>query len=613
MRTVGAEYQEDGTCIFTVWAPQKEAMLLHVIYPKEHKVEMQKDKYGYFKTELSNVHPESRYFFMPEGESDYPDPGSNYQPEGVHGPSQVVDHRSYQWQDGSWRGLPFKNLVLYELHVGTFTPEGTFEAIIPLLDDIADTGINAIELLPVSQFPGNRNWGYDGVYPYAVQASYGGPNSFKKLVDACHKRGIAVFLDVVYNHLGPEGNYFGKYGPYFTDKYCTPWGDALNYDGAWSDGVREYFSNNPLYWFEHFHLDGLRLDAIHTVYDTGAICLWELIYNKKEELEQKLGRPLHLIAECDLNSPKVVKIPDLGGFGFTAQWLDDFHHALYVLLHKEGQHYYVDFGQMEQLAKAFTDGFVHSGEFISYRKRKHGVSSAGIPGDKFVAFTQNHDQIGNHVGSLRLSSLIDFERLKLGAAAIMLSSYVPMLFMGEEYAEENPFYYFISHSDKDLIKAVQKGRKEEFADFHWETDPPDPQAEETFNNSKLQWQKRREGKHGIMLQWYKALIHLRRTEPVLQNFNKSDLRVNLLGQDGLVLHRQSNNGEQHVFCLFNLSEKTLRYSLPNLKNSWVKILDSKDSKWQENNNTNVDLLPAQAQPEAELKLPPTSIAVYKGE
>ncbi|MCC9136085.1 malto-oligosyltrehalose trehalohydrolase [Pontibacter silvestris] len=456
MKKVGAEYQEDGHCAFTVWAPQKESMTLHLIHPKEHKVEMQKDKYGYFKVELTDIQPGTKYFFMPDGETDYPDPASNYQPEDVHGPSQVVNHSAYAWQDTNWRGLPFKDLVLYELHVGTFTKEGTFEAIIPLLNDIAETGINAIELLPVSQFPGNRNWGYDGVYPYAVQASYGGPDSLKKLVDACHTSGIAVFLDVVYNHLGPEGNYFAKYGPYFTDQYCTPWGDALNFDGAWSDGVREYFSNNPLYWFEHYHLDGLRLDAIHTVYDTGAVCFWELTHNKKEELEQKLGRPLHMIAESDLNSPKVVKAPEVGGYGFTAQWLDDFHHALYVLLHQEGQKYYEDFGQMEQLAKAYTDGFVHSGEYVGFRKRKHGASSVGVPSDKFVVFTQNHDQVGNHVGSLRLSSLIDFERLKLGAAAIILAPYVPMLFMGDEYAEEAPFYYFISHSDTDLIKAVKR-------------------------------------------------------------------------------------------------------------------------------------------------------------
>lgn len=332
---------------------------------------------------------------------------------------------------------------------------------------------------------------------------------------------------------------------------------------------------------------------------------------KKEELEQRLGRPLYLIAESDLNSPKVVKTPEVGGYGFTAQWLDDFHHCLYVLLYPEGQKYYVDFGQMEQLAKAYTDGFVHSGEYVEFRKRKHGATSAGVPGDRFVVFTQNHDQVGNHVGSRRLSSLVGFERLKLGAAAVMLSPYVPMLFMGDEYAKDAPFYYFTSHSDKELVKAVQQGRKEEFAAFHWDEEPPDPQAEETFHSSKLQWHKRTEGKHRIMLQWYKELIRLRRSEPVLQNYGKSSVRVDPLGQDGFVLHRQSSDGQQHIFCLFNLSEKTLTHALPNLATRWEKVLGSKESACLENSKEKVNLLPKQAQNEEELQLPPLSVSVYK--
>ncbi|HYH54971.1 MAG TPA: malto-oligosyltrehalose trehalohydrolase, partial [Anseongella sp.] len=517
MDTPGPRYLKEGACIFKVWAPQKKSMSLQLVHPVEKKIEMQRDEEGYF-TVTAHITPGTRYFLTPDNEKGYPDPASHFQPEGVHGPSEVVDHSLYGWQDSSWKGIPFKELVIYELHTGTFTEEGTFEAIIPLLDDLAGTGINAIELMPVTQFPGRRNWGYDGVYPYAVQNSYGGPEGLRKLVDACHRKGMAVLLDVVYNHLGPEGNYFDRFGPYFTDKYRTPWGKALNFDGEWSDGVRTYFASNPLHWFEHYHIDGLRCDAIHAVFDTGAVNFWELAGAKIKAFRQKAGREVYLIAESDLNSPKVIKHPEAGGLGFTAQWLDDFHHALYVLLDKKGKERYADFGSIRQLAKAYTDGFVHSGEYVSFRKRRHGASSSGIPGDKFIVFNQNHDLIGNRALAERLSALVDFERLKLAAAAILLSPYIPLLFMGEEYGEESPFFYFVSHSDEELIKAVREGRKKEFAGFNWEADPPDPLDETTFGRSKLKWHQRGEGKHLILLQWHKELIRLRRSHPALQTF-----------------------------------------------------------------------------------------------
>ena len=335
-RSLSAERINKKTS-FTVWAPLKNSMTLHLLPPNEGVVEMVKDKEGYWQIAVDHLPNDTRYFFKPDGEQDLPDPASRYQPEGVHGPSQVIDHSEYKWQDVNWKNLPLEELIIYELHVGTFTPEGNFEAIIPRLDELKSLGINALELMPVSQFPGDRNWGYDGVYPYAVQNSYGGPTGLKKLVDACHQKGIAVFLDVVYNHLGPEGNYFSSFAPYFTNKYCTPWGDALNFDGDWSDGVRDYFSDNVLYWFEHYHIDGLRCDAIHMVFDNGAVNFWELTHNKVKAFEKKAGRPFYLIAESDLNSPKVIKTPDYGGYGFNAQWLDDFHHALYVLLDEKAK------------------------------------------------------------------------------------------------------------------------------------------------------------------------------------------------------------------------------------------------------------------------------------
>ncbi|QCR23190.1 malto-oligosyltrehalose trehalohydrolase [Pontibacter sp. SGAir0037] len=608
----GASYSENGHCTFSVWAPHRESMLLHLVYPQDQKHEMQKDKWGYFSIELEGISPGDRYFFMPDGEHDYPDPASHYQPEGVHGPSQVVDHRSYTWLDTNWRGIPFKDLILYELHIGTFTPEGTFEAAIPYLDDLVQSGINAVEVMPVSEFPGGRNWGYDGVFPYAAQSTYGGPTGFKHFVDACHARGIAVFLDVVYNHLGPEGNYFSQYGPYFTDAYCTPWGDAINYDGAWCDPVREYFSNNPIHWFKNYHIDGLRLDAIHTIYDTGAVSFWELTYNKIKQLEQKLGKSFYMIAESDLNSPRVIKSPEMGGFGFDAQWLDDFHHALYVKLDKEGQHLYEDFGQMEQVGKAYKEGFVHSGDYVRFRKRKHGASSAGVSGNKFIVFNQNHDQVGNRVRGERLTVLVSFERLKLAAAAILLSPYIPMLFMGEEYAEDKPFFYFVSHSDKKLIKAVQQGRQKEFEGFNWEVAPPDPQAEDTFQQSKLDWQKRKEGKHRTMLLWHQQLIKLRRSNPVLQNFNKNGLNVIPLDQKGYVLQRKSFDGQVSLLCIFNLSEDKIPYTFPTWSDNWEKILDSNSAEWLEHSDQKLPTAPGTAPAGKKINLPALSVSVYQG-
>lgn len=595
---------------FSVWAPLKEKLTLHIVSPVDRQVAMSKNKEGYFELELEDVSPGARYFFNPDDEGDFPDPASKFQPDGVHGPSALVDHSRFEWTDDNWRGIPLRETIIYELHVGTFTKEGSFEAIIPFLDELKDTGINAIELMPVAQFPGNRNWGYDAVFPYAVQNSYGGPDGLKRLVNACHEKGISVFLDVVYNHLGPEGNYLGKFGPYFTDRYVTPWGDALNFDGPWSDGVRDFFINNALYWFEHYHIDGLRLDAVHTIFDSGAVHFWELLHKRVSLLEEKLGRQLYMVAESDLNSTKVVKLPEAGGFGFDAQWLDDFHHALYVILDEEGKKRYADFGTMEQLAKAFADGFVHSGEWVQFRKRKHGSSSAGTRGDKFVVFNNNHDQAGNRIGGERLCMLVNEERVKLAAAAIMLSPYVPMLFMGEEYADDTPFFYFVSHSDEELIEAVRNGRKEEFKEYGFDREPPDAQSEDTFLSSKINWHKRNQPRHKTVLEWHKHLITLRRTHPVLQNFDKNDIRAHALGERGLLIHRYTNAGRQHLVILFNFSEEELSCTLPNESSVWKKMLDSKAAQWMNGKEGNISADELQAK--STLLLPPLSVVVYEG-
>jgi maltooligosyltrehalose trehalohydrolase len=593
---------------FKVWAPEKKEMILHVVHPFDKEFVMAKDEEGYFSVDADAKAKELRYFFKPNNEKDFPDPASQFQPEGVHGPSQTIDHSSYQWKDDNWKGTSMKEWIIYELHVGTFTEQGTFEAVIDRLHDLIDVGINAIEIMPVTQFPGNRNWGYDGVFPYAVQNSYGGPDGLKKLVDACHQKGIAVVLDVVYNHLGPEGNYFSQFGPYFNSKYHTPWGDAINFDDAWSDGVRDFFSDNIIYWFENFHIDAVRCDAIHAIFDNGAVHFWQLAHQKVKALEEKTGRQFHLIAESDLNDPKVVKLPQEGGYGFDAQWLDDFHHALYILINPSDKQRYCDFGSMQQLAKAYNDGFVHSGEWVKFRKKKYGASSAGIAGDKFVIFTQNHDQIGNRPDGKRLNMLIDFERMKLAAAAILLAPYIPMLFMGEEYADESPFFYFVSHSDHALIKAVQEGRKKEFEDFGFGDDVPDPQDENTFHQSKLQWQTRNKEHHRVILNWYKELIRLRKTLSPLKEFEKNNVHAEVIDEKGLALSRQNNETGEGVTCLFNFSDNEISYSAE--KNLSSKLLDSKDEQWKHHKSLGNNNHENNAEKGNAIRLQPASVVVY---
>lgn len=574
MNPIGAIYQPDKT-LFSVWAPLLNSVTLHIVSPAEERLQMLKNEQGYFTLSVNGVQPGTKYFFNPGEEHDLPDPASHYQPQGVHGPSEVVKHSDWPWTDQQWRGITFNELVLYEIHVGTFTQEGTFEAIIPRLDDLAETGINAIELMPVAQFPGERNWGYDGVYPFAVQNTYGGPTELKKLINACHEKGIAVFLDVVYNHLGPEGNYFSHYGPYFTDAYKVPWGNAMNVDGEWADGVREFMKLNITHWFEHYHIDGLRLDAIHTIIDTSATHILEELNAHARRLSEHAGRSLHMIAESDLNSPRVLYSPERGGYGFTAQWLDDFHHALYVLLDERGKERYEDFGSTAQLAKALKDGFVLSGDYVKFRKRKYGSSSAGISGDRFVVFNQNHDQIGNRPNGERLSVLTDFEGQKIAAAIMILSPYVPMFFMGEEYGDETPFYYFVSHSDPDLIEAVREGRKKDFA-IGGVFDAKDAQEEKTFLDSKINWHKRKEGKHAVMLQWIKTLLLLRKTNKVFANVDKQNLQAYSPMEGCLVMHRQDEFAEKQAVCIYNLCDCEVKLSLPPSSTSWVKLIGSSD-------------------------------------
>lgn len=603
---LGAYYLGNGQCEFVVWAPLIQKVSLHLVAPTERLIPMEHQEKGYWRVVVDDVSPETLYWYRLAEERDRPDPASHFQPRGVHGPSQVIDHRSFHWNDALWRNIDLADLILYELHVGTFTPEGTFQAVIPRLPALQELGVNAIELMPVAQFPGERNWGYDGVYPFAVQNSYGGPTGLKQLVNACHQQGIAVVLDVVYNHLGPEGNYLWDFGPYFTDRYRTPWGQAINFDGPYSDEVRRFFITNALFWFQHYHIDALRLDAIHAIYDHSAIPFLQDLAQQVESFVRKTGQRVYLIAESDLNNARVIRPKELGGYGIHAQWCDDFHHALHTVLTGEDQGYYQDFGHIEHLVKSLREGFVYSGQYSVYRQRQHGNSAADRPADQFVVFIQNHDQIGNRMLGERLSQLLSFESLKLAAGVMLLSPYIPLLFMGEEYGEEAPFLYFVSHSDPGLIEAVREGRKEEFRAFTWRGEMPDPQSVETFRQSKLHWEKQAEGAHKVLRNFYQTLIRLRKEIPALAHLQKDHLEV-WGAEEKKVLWMRRWMENSHIFALFNFQDTDLRLDISLPGRQWRKIMASADSIW----NGPGGLFPEQIHVSQELTINGRSFAVYK--
>jgi maltooligosyltrehalose trehalohydrolase len=570
---LGAVWSTDGTCKFLLWAPRTKKVDVRIEGARGARtITLDALDRGYFFGTAKDVNAGALYQYVLDGKTARPDPVSQFQPRGVHGPSQVMDGR-FDWNDKAWRGLELKKYVLYELHVGTFTPEGTFDAIIPRIANLKQLGITAIELMPVAQFPGARNWGYDGTYPFAVQDSYGGPAALKRLVNACHEQGMAVVLDVVYNHLGPEGNYLGEFAPYFTEAYRTPWGAALNFDGPHSDEVRRYFIQNALQWIQEFHFDGLRLDAINAIVDTSARKFLEELSAECHAAGEKLNRPVYLIAESDRNDAKVVEGSEVGGWGLDASWNDDFHHALHVLMTGERNGYYEDYSGVEDLARAFRDGFIYAGQYSNFRQKRHGTSTHDLHGEHFVVFSQDHDQIGNRMLADRYSQTMSPGQLKLAAAVVLLSPYVPMLFMGEEYGEPAPFQYFVSHEDKGLIEAVRKGREEEFARFQWAHKLPDPQAEDTFLRSKMNWDLQNSGKYKIIREFYRELLDLRARIPALSELSKSDQEVvAFVEQDTLFIRRWK--GESHACIAFHFGETAVNVDAPIPVGRWKKLVDS---------------------------------------
>lgn len=575
-RKTGAEYLGDNATRFTVWAPLQDDVKV-ILKDKTNPLSLQRAEHGYWEKVIKEVGEGSLYKIQLKNGKEFPDPASRSQPDGVHSWSEVVDHSAFSWSDSSWEGLALSSMVIYELHVGTFTPEGTFEAVIAKLDHLLELGVNAIEIMPISQFPGNRNWGYDGVYPYAAQHSYGGVQGLKRMVDACHNKGIAVILDVVYNHMGPEGNYLAEFGPYFTDKYHTPWGSALNFDDQYSDEVRNFFIENALMWLEEFHIDGLRLDAVHEIIDRGARHLLKEISLRVDALQEKTGRAYVLIAESDLNDVKLINTYEKGGYGLEGQWVDDFHHALHTLLTGEDEGYYADFGKIEHLAKAYTQAFIYDGIYSDFRKRTVGNSPKGLPASKFVICIQNHDQIGNRMLGERLAGLITSEGLKLAATVTLTAPFVPMLFMGEEFAEDRPFQYFVSHGDEDLVKAVREGRKKEFQYFfNQEGDFQDPQAEETFNASKVNWSFREDASKRFIFEYYKNLLRLRK-QGIFDSLKETNIICESHEAKRVLQISSSHAMDLNIFLNFNKDEQEI--VMPSQGEDWKVLLASADTQW----------------------------------
>ena len=532
---------------FTVWAPNVSNVAVGIgekTYPMHGPSER-----GWWSVAVEQAGPGTDYgFVIDDDPKAWPDPRSQWQPQGVHGLSRVYDQTAFAWSDNGWDSPPLSRAVIYEMHVGTFTPGGTFDSAIERLDYLTDLGITHLEPMPAAAFPGEHGWGYDGAALFAVYEGYGGPDGLKRLVDACHARGLAVLLDVVYNHFGPVGNYSGKYGPYITDRHRTPWGGAVNFEDWGSDEVRRFFCDNALMWMRDYHIDGLRLDAVHEFVDRSAIHFMEQLSEETKALSTELGRRLVLIAESDLNDPRVVKPIETGGYGIDAQWSDDFHHALWTILTGKGAEkgYYVDFGSMEKLAKSLTKIFVNDGGYSSYRGQRHGRPVENLSPHQFLGYIQTHDQVGNRAIGDRVKQVVGMDRAKVAAGIVLMSPFVPMIFQGEEFAASTPFQYFADHDDPEMAKSVKMGRQREFVAFGWNPDDiPDPEDVETFRRSKLNWDEVREGRHAEMLDWYRRLIELREASPSLNDGEPGQTKISFSeARRWLVMER----GQVMVMC-----------------------------------------------------------------
>jgi maltooligosyltrehalose trehalohydrolase len=584
---LGATTLAEGRTAFEVWAPRADRVSVVLGAPAsdgtERVVDLDPGVHGYHRGSIDDVGAGDTYRYRlhrADGSSvDRPDPASRHQPEGVHGPSQVDDPAAFAWTDRGFQAKPLHEQVLYELHVGTFSEAGTFDGVVEHLDHLVELGVTTLELLPVAQFPGARNWGYDGVLPYAVQDSYGGPEGLRRLVDAAHARGLAVVLDVVYNHVGPEGNYLADFGPYFSDRYGTPWGDALNTDGELADPVRRFVVEHAVTCVRDLHVDGFRLDAVHGIVDTSAVHLLERLATEVQAEAARLGRTVHVVAESDLCDPRLVRPSEAGGYGLDGQWADDFHHAVHVALTGERDGYYADYVGLADLRTMLRDRYVFAGRYSSYRGRTVGRPARDVPYDRFVACVQNHDQVGNRMLGERLSELTDPAGCRFAAALLLTSPFVPMLFMGEEYADPAPFRYFVSHTDPDLIEAVRTGRREEFAAFAWKGEAPDPQAEETHRVSRVDLGLAHEaGRHAQLFACYRDLIALRRELTLLHRPDAPDPDVvEVPGRAAIAVHRR--DGHEAVLIVANADDGDVEVAVPTAPGPWEPVFTTEDERY----------------------------------
>jgi maltooligosyltrehalose trehalohydrolase len=572
---------------FAVWAPDRERVDVHV---GPERVEMSRAGDGWWRAAVEGAGPGTRYGFSLDRGPVRPDPRSASQPEGVEGLSEVVDHGRFTWRDRDWRGVTLRGAVLYELHIGTFSAGATFDSAIEHLPHLVDLGVDAVELMPVAEFPGARGWGYDGVDLFAPHHAYGGPDGLKRLVDACHATGLGVVIDVVYNHLGPAGNYLAEYGPYFSDRHRTNWGDAVNFAGRGSQEVRRFVVDNALMWYRDYHADGLRLDAVHAIVDDSAKPVLEYLAEEVDALAAHVRKPLFVIAESDLNDPRFVRSRDTGGLGLDAAWADEWHHALHAALTGERSGYYGEFGSLTQLAKALRQAWVYDGTWSPHRQRHHGRRPTGLTGHQFVVSTQNHDQVGNRALGERTSALASEGRLKIAAALLMTSPFTPMLFQGEEWGARTPFQYFTDHSDPELGRAVCEGRRTEFAPFEWDpVDVPDPQSPQTFYRSRLDWQEPSRSPHDALLDWYRTLIALRRRRPEL-----SDPRLSRVTADANEALRTIVVARGRLGVLVNLSNAGRRFEVDGL----VSVLVASE--------------PDVSVKKGEVLVPPDALAIIEG-
>lgn len=536
----------------SVWAPKASSVALRV-NGQDHSMTGGGD--GWWRSPGLNLAPGTDYQFVLNGEAVLPDPRSPWQPQGVHGPSRTLDDGDFAWSDESWQPPPLSSAIIYELHVGTFTPAGTFAGVAERLGYLKELGVTHVELMPVHEFSGDWGWGYDGVDLYAPHHAYGGPLELKRLVNACHRAGLAVILDVVYNHLGPSGNYLPQFGPYLTAKHSTPWGDAINLDGEGSSEVRRFLIDNALAWLRDYHFDGLRLDAVHALIDSSATHFLEQLSGEVKQLESALGKYKSLIAESDLNDPRIVIPREAGGYGLDAQWSDEFHHALHALLTGETSGYYEDFGRPEMLGKALRDVFVYDGAYSRHRGRNHGRPVENVSRGHFLGYIQTHDQVGNRAKGERISHLIGFERAKIAAAIYLTSPFIPMIFMGEEFGASSPFRYFTNH-EPEIGRAVSEGRRREFSAFGWNPeDVPDPQSPETFLQSKLDWSELNSPPHHDLYTWYREIIQERKQNASLAAGMPLSLEQ---GDDWIAIRRT----DIVVWCNFSEQEKRFPLEKP---------------------------------------------------